>query len=138
MFYPRRIALGIASLALVAAAGCATTSTSQDDLTSSANQLANNARLFARNTSDAPGPAPSNTSYSRDAQQLADDAQTFSQTASGKSPDDSDVRAAFDQLSHSYATLRDDMNGIEGSEWIKQNWRVLTQAYNNVARQFGA
>jgi hypothetical protein len=136
MLHLRRITLGIASLALVAAAGCATTS--QDNLTSSANQLANNARVFARNTSDVPGPAPSDSSYARDAQQLADDAQTFSQAASGKSANDSDVRAAFDQLSRSYAAVRDDMNGINGSQWIKENWRVLTQAYNNVAREFGA
>jgi hypothetical protein len=138
MFHVRRIILGMASVALVAAAGCATTSTSQDNLSSSANQLATNARVFAKNTSDAPGPGPSDGSYARDVQQLADDAQNFSQAASGRSATDSDVRSAFDQLSRSFAVVRNDMDGIDGSEWIKQNWHVLAQAYNNVAREMGS
>jgi hypothetical protein len=124
MVAARSIAVAVASSALMAIlAGCATThgslSTSADRLERSADMLSRNAR---------------GDSYSREAGELADQAQDFRRTVLDRRADDGEVRSAFESLSRDYHALRDEVDRSDDREAAK-DLRSVTEAYLDIERE---
>lgn len=123
-----------ASLMAVALAGCATTP--HGGLDHSANRLDRNAQTFAEDAQEAPRGYAENTDYTTDAQDFADRAHEFRRTVEDSGSDQRDVRAAFDALSRSYHTLRDDVQRSD-SDAARHDLRPVTQAYLDVEDDMG-
>jgi hypothetical protein len=126
MVAARSIAAAMASSALIAIlAGCATT---HGSLSTSADRLERNADVLAR---DARG-----DSYSREASELADQAQDFRRTVLDRRADDSEVRDAFEVLSRDYHALRDEVDRSNDRD-AAADLRPVTEAYLDIEREMG-
>jgi len=123
-----------ASLMAVALAGCATTR--HGGLDRSADRLDRNAQAFAQDAQEAPRGYDENTSYTEDAQDFADRAHEFHRTVEEQGGDDRDVKAAFDDLSRSYHTLRDDVERSASRE-ARSDLQPVTRAYLDVEDDMG-
>jgi len=121
-----RLAAWVATSTFVLLAGCATT---HGSLRSSADRLERNADTLARG-------APSYSSYSGDARELADEARDFRVTVTDRRADDRDVKDAFEKLSHDYHAVRD---GVErsNSHQAQVDLRPVTDAYLDIERAMG-
>jgi outer membrane murein-binding lipoprotein Lpp len=120
----RKIALSLVGLAFAALAGCATT---QGNLTSSAERLERNAAQLARDGRDS-------SRYDNDARELADTAYDFRRTLTDRNADDRDIRLAFEELSHDYHSLRDEVDRSESTD-ARADFRAVTEAYLDVERE---
>jgi hypothetical protein len=126
MVAARSIAAAMASSALIAIlAGCATT---HGSLSSSADRLERSADMLAR---DAQG-----ESYSREASELADQAEDFRRTVLDRRADDGEVRDAFEVLSRDYHALRDEVDRSNDRE-AATDLRSVTEAYLDIEREMG-
>lgn len=127
MVAARSIATAVASSALFAVlAGCVTT---QGSLSTSADRLERNANMLAR---DARG-----DSYSREADELADQAEDFRRTVLDRRADDREVRDAFEALSSDYHALRDEVDRSNDRE-AAEDLRAVTEAYLDIEREMGS
>ena len=142
MFIVRRsTVIALASVTLVLMAGCATTSRSsttaaadRGSLSSAADRLAANTNTFAQATDNAPGLGRAgDNSATRDARSLADQAQDFRRAAASNA-DQQDLKAAFDELSRTYQTVKEEVDHSD-SQWTKNNWRSVSAAYADLANQ---
>src|SRR5262245_6167422 len=91
-------------VALATLTGCATTS--HGTLVRSADRLEHDADNLARNDRS----ARYGESYTREARQLADQAHDFRRTIQDERADRRDVDAAFEDVSRSYHSLREDVD----------------------------
>lgn len=119
------MASGAAMVIVLGLAGCATThgslSTSADRLERSADRLAGNAR---------------GESYSREAGELADQAEDFRRTVRDRRADDGEVRDAFQSLSRDYHALRDEVDRSNDRE-AAADLRAVTESYLDIERAMG-
>jgi hypothetical protein len=120
----RSIAVGMVCAAFVALAGCATT---QGSLTTSAERLERNAAELARDGRDS-------TRYGNDARELADQAHDFRLTVTDRRAEDRDIRLAFEELSHDYHSLRDEVDRSESRD-AALDFRSVTEAYLDIERE---
>jgi outer membrane murein-binding lipoprotein Lpp len=120
----RKIALGVVGLAFFALAGCATTG---GNLTSSAERLERSAAQLARDGRDS-------SRYGTDARELADTAYDFRRTVTDRRTEDRDIRLAFEELSHDYHSLRDEVDRSESTD-ARADFRAVTEAYLDVERE---
>lgn len=119
----------MASLAAVALAGCATTP--HGGLDHSANRLDRDAQVYAQDAADS-----GNTDYTEDARDFADRAHEFRRTVEDPNADHREVQAAFEELSRSYHTLRDDVQHADSDE-ARHDLAPVTQAYLDVEDDMG-
>lgn len=120
----RNTVIGLVCAAFVTLAGCATT---QGSLTTSAERLERNASDLARNGRDS-------TRYQSDARELADQAHDFRLTITDRRADDRDIRLAFEELSHDYHSLRDEVDRSESRD-ATLDFRSVTEAYLDIERE---
>jgi hypothetical protein len=114
-------------VAALTLAGCVTTSGS---LSSSAQRLERNAsELHADAREDR-----ARTSYTRDAQDLAEEARDFRRVVEDRSARDGDVEEAFAELSRRYHALRDEMDRAPSRE-AQVEFKAVTDAYLDVERE---
>ena len=123
----KRIGLGIAAVAAIGLAGCATTS---GNLTSSAERLERNAVELQRDARD----DGASNGYYRDAQQFADEASDFRRTLADRHDDRDDVRDAFRDLSDRYHALRDEVERSRDRD-AEVDFKPVTEAYLDVERE---
>jgi len=108
------------------AVGCATTA--HNDVATSADTLASKTQSFAHATESAPGQTPSSDdTYTQDVQALADQARDFSRMASNGAAN-SDLQAAFNDLSKSYLTVNAEVDRSH-NQWTRDTWRSVRAAY---------
>lgn len=72
--------------------------------------------------------------YSRDAQELAEEARDFRHTLSNRNADDEDVQEAFHDLSRSYHALRDDVERSRSAA-VDREFKPVTEAYLDIERE---
>ena len=129
-----------ASLMVMTLAGCATTR--HGGLDSSADRLDRNAQAFAQDSAAAPrGYSENTTGYTQGARDFADRAHEFRRTVEDRDEgdrdvSDRDVRAAFDELSRSYHSLRDEVER-SGDTDSRRAMQPVTQAYLDVEDNMG-
>jgi hypothetical protein len=75
-------------------------------------------------------------SYSREASELADQAQDFRRTVLDRRADDSEVRDAFEVLSRDYHALRDEVDRSNDRD-AAADLRPVTEAYLDIEREMG-
>jgi hypothetical protein len=121
----------VCPMLLVALAGCATTS--HGNLVRSADRLERSADVLAR---DDRGGRDSGASYSREADELADEAHDFRRALEDRQGDRRDLDAAFESLSRAYHALRDDVDR-SASRDAQLDLRAVTEAYLDVEREMG-
>jgi hypothetical protein len=121
-----------APMLLLALGGCATTS--HGNLVRSADRLERNADALARD--DRAGRDYSGTSYSREAQELAEEAHDFRRALEDAQADRRDLDAAFESLSRAYHALRDDVDR-DRSRDAQLDLKPVTEAYLDVEREMG-
>jgi len=129
----KRGLLVIPAVALMTVAGCAS-SPSHESLTRSAARLEQNADALSRGDHDRGGYA--STSYSREADELAQRAHNFRRTIEDSHADRRDVDESFESLSHSYHALRDDVDHADSRE-AQLDLKPVTEAYLDVERGMG-
>jgi hypothetical protein len=117
---------------LIALAGCATTS--HGNLVRSAERLERNADTLARD--DRGGRDLSGASYSREADQLAEEAHDFRRTLADRDADRRDLDSAFERLSRAYHALRDDVDRSDTRD-AQLDLKPVTEAYLDVEREMG-
>jgi len=118
--------------ALAAVGGCAST---HGKLAKSAEKLQRNASVLGRNTLNSNyGSDPQG--YARDAQYLSEDTHRFRETLAEPSPDKPEVKAAFERLSQSYQTLRDEVEQSDSGE-ARKDMKRITEAYLDVEHKIG-
>ena len=110
--------------------GCATSP--HGNLAQSADRLEHNADLLAR---DDHGRYES-TSYSREADQLAEKSHDFRLAVRDSRADRRDLDAAFESLSRTYHALRDDVDRSDSRE-AQLDLKPVTDAYLDVEREMG-
>lgn len=110
--------------------GCATSSHS--NLARSADRLQDNAVALARHD----GGRYANASYSREADQFAEQARDFNLAVRDSRADRRDLNAEFERLSHSYHALRDDVDHSDSRE-AQLDLKPVTEAYLDVEREMG-
>jgi hypothetical protein len=110
--------------ALVVLVGCVST---QGTLTSSAERLERNAAELARDERGS-------TRYGNDARELAERAHDFRLTVTDRRADDRDIRLAFEELSHDYHSLRDEVDRSESTD-ARADFRDVTEAYLDIERE---
>lgn len=120
----RLAALATSTFVLLAA--CATT---HGSLTTSADRLERSSDALARQ-------APSYSSFSADARELADEARDFRSTVTDRRADDRDVKDAFEKLSRDYHTVRDGVDR-SNSRQAQIDLRPVTEAYLDIERAMG-
>ncbi len=125
-----RSMLFVPAAALVALmSGCATSP--HGNLARSADRLDHNAQALAR---DDRGYASSN--YAREADVLAEKAHDFRRAAEDPRADRRDLDGAFESLSRSYHSLRDDVDRSDSRE-AQLDLKPVTEAYLDVEREMG-
>lgn len=130
----RNLALGFASVLLVAVTGCATT---HGNLASSADRLEHNAHEMARDARGEPDATGySAGSYMENAHELAEDARALRRTAEERGTDSRDVKDAFERVSLSYHDLRDKVERTDSRE-ARSDLKPVTEAYLDVERAMG-
>jgi hypothetical protein len=129
----KRGLLVIPVVALMTVAGCAS-SPSHESLTRSAARLEQNADALSRGDHDRG--AYASTSYAREADELAQRAHDFRRTIEDSRADRRDVDESFESLSHSYHSLRDDVDHADSRE-AQLDLKPVTEAYLDVERGMG-
>ena len=129
----RNVASTTVGFLLVALASCVTT---HGNLTSSADRLEHNANALAQDLRDEPPSGDYPSGYTRDARELAEQAHDFRRTVEDTDARDGDVKSAFERLSRSYHSLRDDVDRAD-SHAAKVDLRPVTEAYLDVEREMG-
>jgi hypothetical protein len=119
-------------LLLIALAGCA--ATSHGNLVRSTDRLERSADTLARHDRD--GRDISGTSYSREADVLADEAHDFRRAVESRQGDRRDLDSAFESLSRAYHALRDDVDRSESRD-AQLDLKPVTEAYLDVEREMG-
>ena len=123
--------LALAALvALATLTGCATTS--HGNLVRSADRLERDADTLARDDRS----AGYGESYAREARELADQAHDFRRTIQDERADRRDVDAAFEDVSRSYHSLRDDVDRSADRD-AQLDLRPVTDAYLDMEREMG-
>ena len=120
----RLVALATSTFVLLAA--CATT---HGSLTTSADRLERSSDALARR-------APSYSSFSTDARELADEAHDFRRTVTDRRADDRDVKDAFEKLSRDYHAVRDGVDRSNSRD-AQVALRPVTDAYLDIERAMG-
>ena len=110
--------------------GCVTSP--HGNLARSADRLDHNADVLARD--DHGGHAGS--SYSREADALAEKAHDFRLAVGDSRADRRDLDAAFESLSRTYHALRDDVDRSDSRE-AQLDLKPVTEAYLDVEREMG-
>src|SRR5262249_13151883 len=109
--------------------GCATSP--HGNLARSADRLDHNAQVLAH---DDRGYATSN--YAREADVLAEKSHDFRRTVEDPRADRRDLDSAFESLSRSYHSLRDDVDRSDSRE-AQLDLKPVTEAYLDVEREMG-
>jgi hypothetical protein len=123
--------LGIPAVTLVAfLGGCATSP--HGNLSRSADRLDDNAAALARHDGGHYGSG----SYSREADELAQEAHDFNRAVKDSRADRRDLQLAFEELSRSYHSLRDDVDRSDSRE-AQLDLKPVTEAYLDVEREMG-
>jgi hypothetical protein len=130
MALSKHLALASFIVAVGALSGCATTS--HGNLVRSADRLERNADALARDDRT----AHYGESYAREARELADQAHDFRRTIQDDRADRRDVDAAFEDVSHSYHALRDDVDHARDRD-AQLDLRPVTDAYLDMEREMG-
>jgi hypothetical protein len=130
MRFPKSIV--IVPLVLVALGGCATTS--HGNLVRSTDRLERSADALARD--DRGGRDFSGTSYSREADELANEAHDFRRAVEDRQGDRRDLDSAFESLSRAYHALRDDVDRSQSRD-AQLDLKPVTEAYLDVEREMG-
>lgn len=118
----------IACAAALVVGGCATTG---GNLSNSAERLERSAyELHADSRND----RYAGSSYSRDAQELAQEARDFRNTIEDHRASDRDKREAFSDLSRQYHALRDDVERSRDRE-AEMDFKPVTDAYLDIERE---
>ena len=117
-------------IVMAALLGCATTS---GGLASSAERLERTSSAFERSVDG----GREGGSYERDARALAEEARDFRQTLSDRRADERDVREAFQDLSRSYHSARDEVERSRSRE-ADRDFASVTEAYLDVERAMNA
>jgi hypothetical protein len=127
----RNIIFGIAGAALIAAGGCATTTTTRPaGLSQSAEKLDMNARVLASH-SDTIGPP-----WQYDAHDLAKRAYDFRSLVNTANVSSADVSAQFELVSQSYRKLREDADHTR-TQQAYADLESVTAAYRDVQHELG-
>lgn len=126
-----RVTLAAATCAIVALSGCVST---RSNLASSADRLEHRSAALAQDTLPRNSDYP--TGYARDTQQLAEDSRHFRHVAEDRDSSDSDVKASFRRVSHSYLLVRDDIEHSDSRE-ARDDLKPVTDAYLDVEREVG-
>ena len=103
--------------------GCVTTNTG---LSSSAQRLEHNTELMERNADD--------RGIREDAHQLSAETRDFREAVADSHSDHKDIRAAFDDLSRSYHSLRDQVEKSRDHE-SERAFDAVTSAYLDIERE---
>jgi outer membrane murein-binding lipoprotein Lpp len=130
MLAARPFAVMLMSAMLTALAGCATT---HGRLSSSADRLEHDSDAMASDARNASSDYAA-SDYTRDARELADRADAFRRTVNDSRADDRDIDDAFDRLSRSYHTLREDVDRSDSPE-ARADLRPVTQDYLDLEGQ---
>jgi len=101
-----------------------------------ADRLQHNAAALAQDTDRLPGGRDYPTGYTRDTEQLAEDARYFRHVAEDRNSSDSDVTVAFKRVSRSYMTVRDDVEHSDSRE-ARADLKPVTDAYLDLEREVG-
>jgi hypothetical protein len=118
------------AILILAAAGCASTSSG---LTSSAERLERSAMdLSEEARTDSDG-----REYGRDAQEFASEARDFRRVVEDRDAEDDDVRDAFRELSERYHALRDEVDDADSRE-AELDFKDVTEAYLDIEREMRA
>lgn len=128
-----RVTLAAATCAIVALSGCVST---RSNLASSADRLEHSSAALAEDTDRLPRSSDYPTGYARDTQQLAEDSRHFRHVAEDRESSDSDVKASFRRVSHSYLLVRDDIEHSDSRE-ARDDLKPVTDAYLDVEREVG-
>jgi outer membrane murein-binding lipoprotein Lpp len=128
-----RTTLAAAGCALFLLAGCVST---RSNLADSADRLEHNAAALAQDTDRLPADRDYPTGYTRDTEQLAEDARTFRHVADDRDSTDGDVKAAFRRVSRSYLVVRDDVDHSD-SRAAREDLKPVTDAYLDLEREVG-
>ena len=110
--------------------GCATSS--HGNLARSADRLEDNAVALARHD----GGRYSGTSYSREADDFAQQSRDFNLAVRDSRADRRDLDTSFERLSRSYHALRDDVDRSDSRE-AQLDLKPVTEAYLDVEREMG-
>ena len=110
--------------------GCATSP--HGNLSRSADRLEDNAVALARHD----GGRYSGTSYSREADEFAEQARDFNLAVRDSRADRRDLDTSFERLSRSYHALRDDVDRSDSRE-AQLDLKPVTEAYLDVEREMG-
>lgn len=130
MIAAKSTALLLTGALLTALAGCATT---HGRLSSSADRLEENAHAFATDSRYSASSEDRSSELAHDAHELADSSHEFRRAINDRHADDRDVKDAFDQVSHDYHSLRDDVDHSDSPD-ARADLRPVTQAYLDVER----
>lgn len=122
-----------AACALVALGGCVST---RSTLADSADRLEHNANVLAHDTDRLPAASDYPRGYTRDTEQLADDARNFRHVAQDRAATDGDVKVAFKRVSRSYLAVRDDVDHSDSRE-ARSDLKPVTEAYLDLESEVG-
>jgi uncharacterized coiled-coil DUF342 family protein len=104
-------------------AGCATMHTG---LSNSAQRMERSSELMERNADD--------RGIREDARQLSAETRDFRETVADSQADRDDIRGAFDDLSRSYHSLRDEVEKSQDRE-SERDFDAVTSAYLDIERE---
>jgi hypothetical protein len=127
MSFVRSFASTAAIVAALTLYGCATTGA---NLSHSAERLERSTaelRSYAQRDSDS-------SSYTRDAQTLAEESRDFRHVVDDRRSSDADVRDAFDDVSKSYHSMRDEVERTHDRD-AERDFQPVTEAYLDVERE---
>jgi membrane-bound lytic murein transglycosylase B len=117
----------VATVALMAVGGCATTGGS---LTSSATRLERSAYALQEEAND----GDVRGDFRRDARQLAEQAREFRRVVEDRDSSKEDVHDAFEDVSRRYHAMRDEVDRDSDRE-THAEFRDVTEAYLDVERE---
>jgi hypothetical protein len=104
-------------------AGCVTMHTG---LSNSAQRMERSSELMERNADD--------RGIREDARQLSAETRDFRETVADSTADRDDIRGAFDDLSRSYHSLRDEVEKSQDRE-SERDFDAVTSAYLDIERE---
>lgn len=128
-----RMTWAAAGAALLVLAGCVST---RSNLADSADRLEHNTAALAQDTDRLPAGNDYPTGYTRDTEQLSEDARYFRHIAEDRDSTDTDVKAAFRRVSRSYLAVRDDVEHSDSRE-ARADLKPVTDAYLDLEREVG-
>jgi hypothetical protein len=122
--------VGIATAGIVTTMGLFGCVTTGGNLTSSAQRLEHSADELREDARR----GDVSSSYTRDAQELAEEARDFRHVVEDRRASDNDVRDAFEDLSKSYHALRDEVEHGRDRD-VERDFQPVTEAYLDVERE---